>query len=192
MTRVDRSNTNLNEQLQWQLDFLHTSLKRYEAGHEHEAIRVAVILRIMCHDHGKNSRSLLGQLSHKTIWTWLDTSRVGSHPPMQWGFLQIEHPIGYEPRFGAPVNHFDPASEKWVDFDDWWTIPLIRDNDQNTFSRKDLVMFVADQDGGAHVDPTLEEKYNALSRLTSLGYHGRTSRVDRRLSPAEWCTTATP
>ena len=40
----------------------------------------------------------------------------------------------------------------------------------NEFSRKGLTLALAQLDGGAHVDPTLEEAYAALSRSNSLGW----------------------
>ena len=38
------------------------------------------------------------------------------------------------------------------------------------FSRMDLVMNVADKDGGAHVDPDLVDTYMDLTRGNSIGY----------------------
>ncbi len=37
-------------------------------------------------------------------------------------------------------------------------------------SRSDLILNVADSDGGAHVDPDLDEAYMDLSRHNSLGW----------------------
>jgi len=39
-----------------------------------------------------------------------------------------------------------------------------------TFCRRDLILNVADTDGGAHVDPDLDEAYTDLSRKNSLGW----------------------
>jgi hypothetical protein len=50
---------------------------------------------------------------------------------------------------------------------------VIRDEVENTFSRRDLVLTMANRDGGAHVDPVLTTKYAMLSRQHSLGWRSR-------------------
>ncbi len=41
---------------------------------------------------------------------------------------------------------------------------------KNKFTRKDIILNVANKDGGAHVDPTLPEMYYELSRKNSIGW----------------------
>jgi len=41
---------------------------------------------------------------------------------------------------------------------------------KNVFTRKDIICFVANQDGGAHVDMKLDGKYAELRKLNSLGW----------------------
>ena len=55
-------------------------------------------------------------------------------------------------------------------FQEWWDEVVIRDSGDNLFSRSDLVLTMADQDGGAHVDPDLNEAYANLSRFNSQGW----------------------
>lgn len=57
-----------------------------------------------------------------------------------------------------------------VPFTSWWCDPVLKDVKGRKFSRLDLVSHVADTDGGAHVDPSLDEAYMALSRQNSLGW----------------------
>lgn len=64
----------------------------------------------------------------------------------------------------------DEPPMRLVRFPDWWDDPVIKDKSGSMFSRKDLVLNVADTDGGAHVDPELDEAYMALSRNNSLGW----------------------
>jgi hypothetical protein len=49
-------------------------------------------------------------------------------------------------------------------------IEIITDSAGADFTRKDLVLALANQDGGAHVDPALNEAYEALSQSNSLGW----------------------
>jgi hypothetical protein len=53
---------------------------------------------------------------------------------------------------------------------DWWNEIIIRDGRGATFTRKEIVLHVADKDGGSHVDPKLDQDYVELSRKNSLGY----------------------
>jgi hypothetical protein len=56
---------------------------------------------------------------------------------------------------------------------DWWHDPVLTDADGAAFSREDLVLLVANKDGGAHVDRTLPPEYAALTRNNSIGVtHG--------------------
>ena len=58
-----------------------------------------------------------------------------------------------------------------VPFNDYWEEIVLIDKFSNKFSRKDIVLAVANQDGGAHIDPILNDEYAKLSRLNSLGWN---------------------
>jgi len=57
-----------------------------------------------------------------------------------------------------------------IPFVQWWNDPVLKDQQGRTFNRRELILNVADTDGGAHVDPELDEKYMELSRKNSLGW----------------------
>ena len=63
-----------------------------------------------------------------------------------------------------------PFPPKLVPFADWWNEPVLKDGKSRLLSRRELVANVADTDGGAHVDPELDEAYMELSRNNSLGW----------------------
>jgi hypothetical protein len=50
-------------------------------------------------------------------------------------------------------------------------------------SRRELILHVAETDGGAHVDPALDEAYMDLSRNNSLGWMLREGDVVRPFPP---------
>lgn len=62
------------------------------------------------------------------------------------------------------------AHERWLPFERWWNDPVIKDERKRYLNRRDLILNVADTDGGAHVDPGLDEAYADLSRNNSLGW----------------------
>jgi len=57
---------------------------------------------------------------------------------------------------------------------------VLRDTEGDGWSRRRLVDALANQEGGAHVDPTLNESYIRIAGDESLGYtfslHGETER----------------
>jgi hypothetical protein len=53
----------------------------------------------------------------------------------------------------------------------WWDSNIIfKDSRGETFTRRTIVLAVANQDGGSHVDPELDAEYAGLSKENSLGW----------------------
>lgn len=55
-------------------------------------------------------------------------------------------------------------------FPQWWNKIVIVDKHKHKFTRRDLILALANQDGGAHVDPKLDKEYQLLSRENSMGW----------------------
>lgn len=156
-----------------QLDFVRSSIERYDAGTEHEAKRLSVPVRTLVHNT-RRSTSLLQHIGVQEQLGWVD--RGPPEPPanaivISFGVCVVESRFDtgrtrYVPAIGdlAPDRVHPPAS-----FEDWWRRPILTDQHGNMFCRADLVLSVADQDGGAHIDAALNDKYKALSREDSLG-----------------------
>ncbi|MCP3907512.1 MAG: hypothetical protein GY712_05790, partial [Oceanicoccus sp.] len=58
---------------------------------------------------------------------------------------------------------------KFVFFPEWWNKIVLKDNNQNSFSRRELILALSNKDGGAHVDPNLDSAYADLTRNNSVG-----------------------
>jgi hypothetical protein len=58
---------------------------------------------------------------------------------------------------------------KKIPFEDWWDKIILDDKNGNKLTREELVCHVADKDGGAHVDPFLDETYTKITRGHSTG-----------------------
>lgn len=90
----------------------------------------------------------------------------------------IAIPVGPFCRLALPFTdrtkseYVAPLSSQGVEirkrFHQWWSDEVVRDKEGRSFSRRDLVLHVADTDGGAHVDPSLEANYLTFSRKNSL------------------------
>jgi hypothetical protein len=71
--------------------------------------------------------------------------------------------------FWVPLNDGPLGQGRRVSFEDWWAKPILVAPDGRQITRSGLVLTVANQDGGAHVDPELERIYAEMSRQNLLG-----------------------
>ena len=155
----------LEELLQDQLEALKASSREYDNGIDWEAKRLSAGLRIILHDTA-SSISLLKQLQRKGI-LFLNTNPKGNFfegRPIT-GFVKL----GSDGKAYPSLDSAIPGSfHRWSTFDEWWDEIVLPDPKYN-HSRKDIVLGIANKDGGAHIDPELTEKYRLLSREGSLG-----------------------
>ena len=169
------------------MSFIRRSSRAFDEGDEAEAKRLAAHIRLLVHDTGA-SKSLLGQLGLKNSIRYEDTTiRREILPPglTAWppGTIVLHSGItvtqmnGGGPRpgvaFAAPLD--DVAPERIgppVEFAQWWKPVILTDMQGNSFSRQTFVLALANKDGGAHVDPSLDASYAALVKANSLGRMG--------------------
>jgi SEC-C motif len=162
------------EQFKEQIGFLRSSSEAYDGGNEPEAKRLSVNLRVLVHDT-RRSVSLLTHLDIKDELPFVDTAPPppppGVIPVFSGGLCQAQKTFGEGTKTQiVPVLDLDPERNAMPRqcFADWWETPVLHDHEGNAFSRKDFVLAVADQDGGAHVDAQLEPAYEALTRGNSM------------------------
>ncbi len=145
------------EQLSNQLSFLERSCSSFDSGYQNEAIRMSVILRILFHDT-KNTTSLLAHLNSKDI-NIISTCTGTPIPPEQvstyLGLIQV-HGDGLKPKLG-----FTPRIRN-LSLDAWWNQVILIPAKGSIFSRKVLILNMADKDGGAHVDAKLTTSYESI------------------------------
>ncbi|WP_420155685.1 hypothetical protein [Siphonobacter sp.] len=162
--------------LERQLRFLKNSCKLFDDGELDESIRMSTAIRILVYDTGK-STSLLKQLGVKNQLKFIDTAEEfeeSSWYPM--GFTGLTYTDSYISAQGIEVFGFKArldfeGTSTTASFDDWWASNVvIQDSHKSTFTRAALVTTVANQDGGAHIDPSIDENYAKLSRDHSIGW----------------------
>lgn len=73
---------------------------------------------------------------------------------------------------GGPIEE-RPRRERGgqVPFATWWETPVMRDTNGENFSRRRLVLNVANKDGGSHVDPAIPLADQRLWQQGSLGIY---------------------
>jgi hypothetical protein len=164
------------EHLYEQMAFLRRSASHYDDGEFSEAKRLATTLRILLHDSSK-SQSLLTQLGLKKKLRFVDTagdiepntfevlpggrfraSISVSMPlaPITWGswkgFKFIARLDYHRTRFRSPR------------FEQWWNNIVVSIPPNFQLNRRQIVLGVANQDGGAHIDASLKEQFAGIAR----------------------------
>lgn len=177
MSRITQTPLDLDKSLRDQINFLRNSVAAYDAGFEGEAKRLAVTTRVLVHDTAV-SQSLLGLLSLKNTMTFIATGDV-YHEKQNFiifhGLAMIEIKTGG----GSAVGRFRPRCltpprpdlvPTWKSFDDWWNQVVVVDLAKQKFTRRNLVLTLANMEGGAHVDPDLNADWAALTRENSMRF----------------------
>ena len=165
-----------------QLAFLVEDATKYDEGDSAVAKRIAHSLRLLLHDT-RHSKSLLRQLDLKKI-KFLNTVEPHTQANLvsTCGLIafKFDGPSGRRPWL---VPHGDPAnlpSRFELAFSDWWTMPVLvakKKKRDILFGRSDIVLHLANQDGGSHVDEKLPRDYVELSRWNAIGVVVRRDEV---------------
>lgn len=142
-------------------------MRNFDEGNENEARRIATSLRIMFHETSR-SHSLFKQIKlNHNFFLWSSGELyTPSNLLSSWILLQLNRDkdgLSYKPLGINSKRTF------FLSYEDWWN-EVIFDDKKNVFTRKDIVTFVANQDGGAHVDKALDGKYAELVKHNSLGW----------------------
>jgi hypothetical protein len=154
----------LVDQLRDHIAFIKASCGLFDTGHDGEAKRIATSIRVLVHDTSV-SHSILQQLGYKSSLQFISlaipnrSSNLGPY----WGLLDVEITAG------TYVPKLDQVAPRPMPFGEWWQEPVLKDGDGNLYSRSELVLALANKDGGAHVDPDMDEAYERLSRRNHVG-----------------------
>lgn len=155
----------LFEHLEDQMSFLVASTRLYKAGNIAEAKRLATTIRVLVHDTAA-SRSLLSQMGVKDKLLWISSGSVD--PANLIGTFNLAFFDTRLGGFGPLPAEFIQRIGSMVDFETWWSEPVMKDVTGDEFSRKEIVLALANKEGGSHVDK-LQRRMRALAREGSLG-----------------------
>lgn len=162
----------LIKELQNQLDKIADFASMYDSGKTTYAQDIAVKLRVIFHNTN-NSKSLLRQLKLEHI-PFVDSAKRYSSTNMlsHNGLISSQTIVG--PGHDGSWSYIAPLEKaviQIVGFENWWdSKKVIADGQRNIFTRRKLILELADTDGGAHVDEGLKEDYHKLTRQNSLGW----------------------
>ncbi|MFL1524273.1 hypothetical protein [Pseudomonas sp. O230] len=139
----------LIQHLRRQITFLRNSATAYDRGCAEEGIRIAVVIRVLCHDSGRCT-SLLTHMGAKNNLQLVSTART-LPPTISAHSLPFGDLLG-EMVLGETIHHASiPPASPTVLCPDWWRETVLVRN-YEPYSRRDVVLTAAHKDGGAHVD----------------------------------------
>ncbi|MDP2719108.1 MAG: hypothetical protein Q8P44_04650 [Dehalococcoidia bacterium] len=177
MTEYVQTREDLLTHLREQINFMIASAVSFDNGFEGEAKRLAVAIRILVHDTS-SSEALLTLLRKKDVLYYDSASSFDPRNLLPSNCLTMIRASRKEDEelmgdYVAPLERLSPArnKNKKVGFGRWWNrTTMYKDKEGNSFTRRDLVLAVANKEGGAHIDRKLDQAYANLARFNSLGW----------------------
>jgi hypothetical protein len=181
MTKViRRSRQELLAETQTQLRFLLKSAKDFDEGDLSEAKRLATGLRVLLHQT-TNSHSLLFQIGG-SLWRFKDTSSPYNERNLvtHTGLVALQA-SGQGSRFKAMLSD-RPRPPTNTTYSEWWGVtPVIVPQNKKKVTRKQIVCWLANQDGGAHVDPVIDPRYYGLTKGDAHGWRTSINGIETAL-----------
>ncbi|HET9743268.1 MAG TPA: hypothetical protein VFQ00_11000 [Terriglobales bacterium] len=168
--RKQRPKNELQRELCEQLELLKNACESFDRGLEAAGKHIALTLRLLLHEH-RNSRALLHQLGLRDKTSFLDTAGPLDPRNLLPECRLVVMQMGNARSRYIPAMGILPNQSGKLPFAKWWNSEVLKDKNGHRFTRGQLVLHVADTDGGAHADPELDEAYMAISRSNSLGWN---------------------
>lgn len=187
MSKTQFSHAELRRKLSDQRTFLEASARAFDSGTEIEALRLAVTARVLLHET-PSSHALLNQLG---LLADLSLPNTGNSFPSHVEYSADEQfrttRVGVFLRLASMRLCIPPESARFVPkltevrsaprslFSDWWVTPILRAPGADIYdaprelTRKDLVLGLANKEGGAHVDPNPSFNWWIATRSSAYG-----------------------
>lgn len=157
----------LEQHLKEQIGFLQSSAKLYDLGQITEAKRIALTLRILLYDGGKPS--LFSLLNLKKKQNLVSTAKPYSETNLLTQQCLVGMTFSSEGASFFPL--FGSIGAKLISCNQWLQEIIIDDPQKNKYNRLDLILLLANQDGGAHVDKIIKDERMGLKDSNVSGWH---------------------
>lgn len=139
------------------------------------ALPISTAIRVLVHDTEK-STSLLQHLRKKDV-NFFSTNHITKNESIHLGLVRrinvgVNNGVGGEARYWPLCNekYFPmPSSKASIPFKQWWETEVIFSSPTSRLTRKELVLAVANKDGGAHFDSKVQKKYDDFRHSWSGG-----------------------
>ena len=149
----------------------------FDQGQRHLTQQLAGSLRTLLYTNLEStSRSLLYQLGRDEtpIYDALESLRGGDKtiafgPVGGLAMLEVVMQNNKPTEFWSPYNLSAEKPKIFSPLDLWWNNTLFQDGNGVSFSRRRIIMQIANEDGGAHIAESINKEYYELSRNNSYG-----------------------
>ena len=167
---------NLEEKYDEFLELLSLLCNSYDSlDKEVLALPISTAIRVLVHDTEK-STSLLKHLRKKYV-NFFSTNHITENETIHLGLVRrinvgVNNGVGGEARYWPLCSekyYPMPASKTTIPFNEWWETEVIFSSATSSLTRKELVLAVANKDGGAHFDSKVQKKYDDFRHSWSGG-----------------------
>lgn len=171
--RRDRSD--LLKKLREQQDVLRVLGESFDAGNPVIGYPLSTAIRVLVNDTA-NSHALLGQTGDLSSMAFLDTSlpidprNLLSHGGLVVMQMTAGQGASWIPRLAVPGPPVPGAEPRLVPFGTWWKKKVMKDHKGALWSRAQMVLAIANKEGGAHIDPTQSVDVRAIEEENSMGW----------------------
>jgi hypothetical protein len=153
------------EKLREQTDFLRTSLRGFYEGQFAESLRIATIIRILVHETAM-SKPLLTQVQPNGLDLQI-LEHVGEAEPDEEEVFRFAVSMRMGPGATlAPAVDLGSSHHTMSSIGPWWNRTVFKFRSQLgrelIYTRKKVVLILANTEGGAHVDPNEDPDYARL------------------------------
>ncbi len=166
------------------VDRLKTAGAHFDEGKPAAARGMAVHIRALIH-HTAASPALINQLGLERELTWVDTAGV-THPKTVTSaacltLMNVGSGSRGQGQYVPKLDLYPPAPIRTRDggridrgsripFDHWWTNRVLKDPDGVEYSRKQLVLALANDAAGGRDDPEAKAVYDSVAASRWLGW----------------------
>ena len=147
-----------------QLRFIERSCGVYDEGYTDEAIQIAVRIRVILHPGGKKSRSLLQHLHSGRIPLLTTSEGAPEHDDL----IHYDGLASFRASSDGKsvLSFYGPGEDNslyrdYIKADRWWK-QVVLYAEGASYSSRDIVLGVAEQEGGAHVAAAPSDQYEKL------------------------------
>jgi len=139
------------------------------------ALSISVAIRVLVHDTDR-SKSLLTHIKKKDR-NYLSTNFQNKEEAVSLGLVRQIN-VGVKDGIGGEAKYWPLCDERYfpmrgqstfTNFDNWWSEEEVFKSSKASLTRRDIVLSVANKDGGAHLDAKVPEKYDHFRKTWSGG-----------------------
>lgn len=157
LNRIAKTDEELFKSFSEQVDFLTSAAESYDSGYRSRIKMAMPAMRTLFYKQG-DSDPLVKRISSLPLNHFISTTWNKGNEYLYTGPVFISKVISGTYRYFPNCYEPNMQPEKKEPFDAWWSDIIMAANGES-FSRWEIIKFLANQDGGSHVDDGLEAKY---------------------------------